>query len=59
MNKVEVTEPDIKHQTSTEAPYNTKKQKFDYYINGLITYPNKLVGKSNLHTVSINGAVIL
>ncbi len=57
MNKVEVEDP-IANKTSTESASETSADKFDYYINGLITYPKKLVGKTNIHTVSINGSKV-
>ena len=56
MNKVEVEHPVT--ETSTSAKSTPKKKEFDYYISDLISYPNKLVGKTNIHTVRINGAEI-
>ena len=58
VNKVEVLDHKPEQPTSTSSPSSIKKEKFDYHINDLITYPNKLVGKSNIHTVRINGAEI-
>ena len=56
MNEVEVQkDPVEKTPTST---HSAKKPKFDYYINGLISYPKELVGRENIHTIRINGVVI-
>ncbi len=55
VNKVEA-ETDITSTKPSTSTDSVKRQKFDCYINGLISYPNKLVGKKN--TVRINGADI-
>ncbi len=49
VNKIEVECPVIETSTSAEKD-SPKKKEFDYYISGLISYPNKLVGKTNIHT---------